>query len=154
MIPDHSFCICTKWSPPDIHGVPTSHKKKRALTQIAGVFGQLATLEFDTIGSITEDGSVGPLLYRRVDEADGKEVSQNMQSGPFRSTSDYPSLFIDHFSRSGDVSDDVRTQLSNVRNTLTKYLESHGDKSYIRPPFRLQHPDRTGRRGGEWKSIR
>jgi aminoglycoside phosphotransferase (APT) family kinase protein len=119
----------------------TLDQRKGVLFQIAGVLGQLASLEFDAIGSIKEDGSVGPLSYRILDEIDGEDVTKDMLSGPFRSTSDYLSDFIDRFSRSGGISDEGQTQLSNVRNILAKYLASHADELYTRPPFRLQHHD-------------
>lgn len=61
-----------------------------------------------------------------------------MLSGPFRSTSDYLSDFVNRFSRSDGVSDEGQTQLSNVRNILSNYLTWHGDEPYIR---RLQRPD-------------
>ena len=95
------------------------------------MLGQLVSLEFDA-------GFVGPLLYRILDEID---VTKDMLSCPFRSTSDYLSDFVNRFSRSDGVSDEGQTQLSNVRNILSKYLTWHGDEPCIRPPFRLQHPD-------------
>ena len=109
----------------------TLDQRKGVLSQIAGVLGQLVSLEFDA-------GFVGPLLYRILDEID---VTKDMLSCPFRSTSDYLSDFVNRFSQSDGVSDEGQTQLSNVRNILSKYLTWHGDEPYIRPPFRLQRPD-------------
>ena len=62
----------------------TLDQRKGVISQIAGVLGQLVSLEFDA-------GFVGPLLYRILDEI------EDMLSGPFRSTSDYLSDFVNRF---------------------------------------------------------
>ena len=101
-------------------------------------------MEFDAIGSIVEGGTVGPLLQYRLEEIDGKEVIEYTSDGSFESTPDYLSHFIDCFSSSSNISEENRTRLSEVRNILADYLASHGNESYIRPPFRLQHGDFDG----------
>ena len=118
--------------------------KKDVLTQIAWVLGQLASMKFDTIGSIVEDGTVGPLLHYRLEEIGGEEAIEYTSDGLFESTLDYLSHFVDRFSSSSNISEENRTQLSEIWDILTNYLASHGKESYIRPPFRLQHGDFDG----------
>ena len=118
--------------------------KKDVLTQIAWVLGQLANMEFKATGSVAEDGSVGPLLHHMVENIDGKEVIKDMSDGPFGSTSDYLSLFIDRFSSSSSISEENRMRLYKVRNILANYFASHDKEPYIRPPFRLRHADFDG----------
>ncbi|KIL68648.1 hypothetical protein M378DRAFT_8688 [Amanita muscaria Koide BX008] len=111
---------------------------------IAWVLGQLANMEFKATGSIAEDGSVGPLLHHMVENIDGKEVIKDMSDGPFGSTSDYLSLFIDRFSSSSSISEENHMQLYKVRNILANYFASHDNEPHIRPPFRLRHADFDG----------
>jgi len=127
-----------------IWGDLTLGHKKDILTQIAWVLGQLASMEFDAVGSIVEGGTVGSLLHYRLEEIGGKEVIEYTSDGPFESTPDYLSHFIDRFSSSSNISKDNRARLSEVRNILANYLASHGKESYIRPPFRLLHGDFDG----------
>ncbi|KAM6500814.1 Protein kinase-like domain containing protein [Amanita muscaria] len=122
----------------------TMEHKKNVLTQIAWVLGQLANMEFKATGSIAEDGSVGPLLHHMVENIDGKEVIKDMSDGPFGSTSDYLSLFIDRFSSSSSISEENHMRLYKVRNILANYFASHDNEPYIRPPFRLRHADFDG----------
>ncbi|KAF8338464.1 hypothetical protein F5887DRAFT_514377 [Amanita rubescens] len=116
----------------------TLEHKKDVLTQITWVLGQLANMEFKATGSITEDGSVGPLLHHMMENVDGEEVIKDMSDGPFGSTSDYLYLFIDRFSSSSRISEENRMRLHKVRGVLANYFASHDNEPYIRPPFRLR----------------
>ena len=118
--------------------------KKDVLTQIAWVLGQLANMEFEATGSLTEDGSVGPLLHHMMENVDGEEVIEDMSDGPFAFTSDYLYLFVDRFSSSSCISEENRMRLSKVRDVLANYISSHDNEPYIRPPFRLRHADFDG----------
>ena len=102
------------------------------LIQVAWVLGQLADMEFEATGSIAEDGSVEPLLHHMVEKVDGEEVIKDMSDGPFRSTSDYLNLFIDHFSATSNISEENRMQLRKVRGILVNYFASHDNEPYIR----------------------
>ena len=75
----------------------TLEHKKDVLTQIAWVLGQLANMEFEATGSLTEDGSVGPLLHHMMENVDGEEVIEDMSDWLLASTSDYLYLFVDRF---------------------------------------------------------
>ncbi|KAF8337712.1 kinase-like domain-containing protein [Amanita rubescens] len=122
----------------------TLEHKKDVLTQIAWVLGQLANMEFEATGSITEDGSVGPLLHHMMENINGQEVIEDMSDGPFGSMFDYLNLFIDRFSSSSSISGENRMLLYKVRDILENYFASHKNEPYIRPPFRLRHTDFDG----------
>ena len=122
----------------------TLEYKKDVLTQIAWVLGQLANKEFKAIGSITDDGSVGPLLRRLMENVDGEEVIKYVSDGPFGSTSDYLYLFIDRFWSSSRISEENRIRLHKVRDVLANYFALHDNEPYLRLPFRLWHADFDG----------
>ena len=122
----------------------TLQHKKDVVSQMAWVLGLLSSMEFDTIGSIIEDGSVGPLLHRILDEVHGQDMVKDMSDGPFGSTSDYLSLFLNHFSSNSAISEENRARSPEIQTILENYFTSHGDELYIRPPFRLRHADFDG----------
>ncbi len=78
-------------------------------------------MEFDAIGSIVEGGTIGPLLHYRLEEIGGEEVIEYTSDGPFGSTSDYLSHFVDQ----------NRTRLFEVRDILANYLASHGNSWHL-----------------------
>ena len=59
--------------------------KRAALRQIASVLAQLATLRFDKIGSLCDDGAVGPLIYARGQRGTDRVEAHAMGPSPTRS---------------------------------------------------------------------
>lgn len=107
----------------------TLDHKEEVLTQIATVLTQLATLKFNQIGSLREDGSLGPLE---------DECLPPDNRGPFESTLDYMSAYI----RENDVeSPKLKDLYSQIHAALEQYLSSQADTAYLNSPFRLIHPD-------------
>ncbi|KAF5383119.1 hypothetical protein D9615_005056 [Tricholomella constricta] len=117
----------------------TLDHKMAALSQIAQVLGQLSQLEFQEIGSLTEDFKVGPLI--RIDNLDDLNPTTSL-TGPYKSTFDYLASFIDgESSRFADTPDDVGPILVDVKTTIQEYCVRRASSSTIRPPFRLYHDD-------------
>lgn len=101
-------------------------QKKGVLRQIAGVLAQLATVHFDGIGSLQDNG-LGPLVHPCLPQQEEK---------PFQSTLDYLTAFL-----SKDLVECPKTQdlYQQVRQELEKYFSSKPIASYLNPPFRLIH---------------
>jgi hypothetical protein len=103
----------------------TIDHKEVVLSQIVRVLGQLAQLTFTKIGSLNEESKVGPLLH--LDQCADEFNFTTSSRGPFASTMEYLSSFLDIESRHGDsVSQEVISSLlSEVRKVLREYCDEH-----------------------------
>ena len=98
--------------------------KKSVITQIAGVLGQLARLNFDEIGSL-QDEEIGP-LHLMYWEGDPR--------GPFKTAEDFLLSFVN----SDHVEDEeLRAQYDEMRSVVRTAAAS----SLLQPPFPLIHVD-------------
>ncbi|KAG7284195.1 hypothetical protein NEMBOFW57_010558 [Staphylotrichum longicolle] len=104
--------------------------KKSSLSQIASVVAQLASLQFDKIGSLDEHG-VGPLISPCFDHP----------KGPFQSVGDYLLSFI---STESVESLELKELLHQTREEVEQFLGLTGHAAYLQPPFCLIHADFDG----------
>ncbi|TDL18322.1 hypothetical protein BD410DRAFT_900896 [Rickenella mellea] len=119
--------------------------QKAALTEIAGVVAQLAGLQFTKIGSLREDGTLGPLLHRTGIEVDGVDDWATISSGPFTNTFDYLFSFVKAVSFPPDAPPEETTSLTHeVQRLLKSYFSKHSGTRYLHPPFCLIHEDFDG----------
>jgi aminoglycoside phosphotransferase (APT) family kinase protein len=104
--------------------------KKSALSQIASIVAQLASLKFDQIGSLDEHG-VGPIISRCFEQP----------KGPFQSTSEYLRSFI---SPESAESTELKDLLQQTWEELDRFLAINDHATYLQPPFCLIHADFDG----------
>jgi hypothetical protein len=83
--------------------------RKLVLAQIASVIAQLASLKFNQIGSLTEDGSIGPL----------QSPIHPHPKGPFPSTLAYLSSYIDPDEVSSPT---LQTLYREIQTELSRFL--------------------------------
>ncbi|KAM0438678.1 hypothetical protein ACHAPT_001434 [Fusarium lateritium] len=100
--------------------------KKVALAEIASVIVQFASLHFDKIGCLTEDG-IGPVI----------SPCYESPQGPFASTLEYLESFI---SPDSVESPEAKDLLGQIRTELVEYTNRE-DTSHLKPPFSMIHAD-------------
>jgi len=126
-------------------------QKKSALSQVAGVVVQLASLRFDRIGCLSEDG-VGPLVSPCFEDP----------VGPFESTLQYLQAFVATNSaiagaelgseietvalNEPEIETETATKLESyhrqkVQEELKRFFALHTDTTYLNPPFCMIHAD-------------
>ncbi|KAL1715988.1 kinase-like domain-containing protein [Schizophyllum commune] len=108
--------------------------KRAALRQIASVLAQLATLRFDKIGSLCDDGTVGPLIYARGQRGTDRVEAHAM--GPFTDTLSWLEAYL---SVIGELAEHLRPKLAEVATLLRECTAEPGPP--LAPPFRLMHMD-------------
>lgn len=111
-------------------GLSTEHKLS-IIAQTAGIVGQLAGLHFDQIGSLTGDGTVGPLLNISRELFDGLE-------GPFSTTIDY--FFACLNEKRLHRPKVAMAYYPEIRRAMETWLEKH-DEPTLNGPYRLIHND-------------
>ncbi|KAK4041458.1 hypothetical protein C8A01DRAFT_45417 [Parachaetomium inaequale] len=104
--------------------------KKSALSQIASVIVQLASLKFDQIGSLDEHG-VGPLISPCFEQP----------KGPFLSTGAHLRSFVCPHSVSPP---ELRNLLQQTQQEIDRFLALNAHALYLQPPFCLIHADFDG----------
>lgn len=105
-------------------------EQKSVISQVASVVVELASLRFDQIGSLTEDG-LGPVINQ----------SYKSPQGPFQTTQEFLSSFISPH-RVGDLQ--VGDLLGQVQKELDGFLESRAGAPYLQAPFGLVHSQFDG----------
>ncbi|CAM1502466.1 Fc.00g044500.m01.CDS01 [Cosmosporella sp. VM-42] len=100
--------------------------KKVALSEIATVITQFASLQFDMIGCLTESG-IGPII----------SPCYKSPQGPFQSTLEYLQSFVSPDSvespELGQMFQEIRTELAG--------FAGQDNASYLKPPFPMIHAD-------------
>jgi hypothetical protein len=112
-IPGHSL--------KNLWGRLSLESKRSALSQIASVVVQLASLKFNGIGCLDEEG-VGALI----------SPSLGRHAGVFESTSEYLASFV---SPDSVESPQLRDAYRQVQEKMDHFLDNQGDASYLQPPF-------------------
>ncbi|KAK7424017.1 hypothetical protein QQX98_000627 [Neonectria punicea] len=102
-----------------------SHKKV-ALSEIASVITQFASLRFDKIGCLTE-GGIGPII----------SPCNESPSGPFHSTLDYLQSFV---SPDSVQSPELADLFQSIRKELATF-EHQDNTPCLKPPFAMIHAD-------------
>lgn len=104
------------------------------ISQLAHVVGQLADLRFDCIGSLTSDGTVGPLVNISY-------TQEKTLAGPFNSFLEFACATLDGNRRQD--SEEVLAIYPAAKDALQEYL-AHADvdvDSMLQAPYRLIHID-------------
>ncbi|KAK4152972.1 hypothetical protein C8A00DRAFT_15758 [Chaetomidium leptoderma] len=104
--------------------------KKSALSQIASVIAQLASLKFDQIGSLDEHG-IGPLISPCFEHP----------KGPFQSIGEYLLSFV---SAESVESPELKDLFHQTQEEIERFLALNGHAAYLQPPFCLIHADFDG----------
>ncbi|KAK3902890.1 kinase-like domain-containing protein [Staphylotrichum tortipilum] len=102
--------------------------KKSALSQIASVIAQLASLKFNQIGSLDENDGIGPLISPCFEDP----------KGPFPSTSEFMRAFLP--SPTSAESPTLTDPFEQARAAIDQFL-AHNTQAYPQPPFCLIHAD-------------
>lgn len=102
--------------------------KTVVVEQIADVLVQLASLKFDTIGSLTLDGTVGRLQNQTFPE-------HHHGKGPFDSPKDWFMCFLEL-----QRAEEIMKLYSGFRAPFLEALE-YEDNSYLQAPYLLIHGD-------------
>jgi len=108
-----------------------SEHKLAAVLQIADVLAQLARLHFRCIGSLREDGSVGPLQNLTI-------ATKEPLRGPYDSFEEYMLGFLSEDTGRPAVVMDVYSEIKEKLRTLPD--EQLGSQ-VLKPPYRLIHGD-------------
>lgn len=106
--------------------------KLSVIEQLAGVYGQLAGLKFDHIGSLKADGSLGPLL-------DQTEWWQPMDNDAFTNTADYLNAYMKE--DNPDRTEAARALYPAIKEKLSAHLEQNASNPTLHTPYRLIHGD-------------
>lgn len=114
--------------------------QKVALSEIAKVLAQLASCEFDSIGSLQEGRTIDQLIHSVGVEEDGIDTILTLTKGPFTSAKDYLESFIDDIPTPAHL----MPLMSDVRQLIREYFTSHDHDRLLQPPFRLIHADFDG----------
>lgn len=118
--------LCNIWA-----GLTLEHKKS-VIEQLAHVLGQLAELQFDSIGSLKADGTLGPLLSIT-------EPGNAMDETSFRSTIDYFCAFLreDNAARTSAAREHYRA----IQEELRSFMGENAGNPTLNAPYRLIHND-------------
>ncbi|WEW54857.1 hypothetical protein PRK78_000283 [Emydomyces testavorans] len=104
--------------------------KKAVLSQMAAVLVQFASLKFDKIGCLQEEG-IGPLFHPCLHDPEG----------PFRSTCEYLLSFVsEKMARSAEL----RRLYRQVRREIKGYFGAHNNVQCLQAPYALVHHDFDG----------
>jgi aminoglycoside phosphotransferase (APT) family kinase protein len=106
--------------------------KLDVMGQIAEVVGQLSEQKFDKIGSLTRDGTVGPMLSPT-------EPTQPLADHPFTSTIDYFFAYLKD--DNPERSEAARKFYPEVRDELRSFFERNATNPLLHAPYRLVHDD-------------
>lgn len=106
--------------------------KLSVIEQLAGVYGELASLKFDRIGSLKSDGSVGPLI-------DQAEWWHPLAEQPFETTEEYLYSYIkeDNINRT----EEARALYPAIKYELHSFLAQRASDPTLNAPYRLIHGD-------------
>lgn len=104
--------------------------KKSALSQIAWVIAQFASLKFDQIGSLDEQG-VGPIISPCFEQP----------KGPFQSTGEYLRSFV---SIQSVESSELQNLFQQIGEEIDRLLALNDYATYLQSPFCLIHADFDG----------
>jgi hypothetical protein len=107
--------------------------KKAVLSQVASVVVQLASLRFQSIGSLQEQQGgygLGPVITKT-----------SGLRGPFSSTVEYLQSFV---STQGIESPELVRLFSRVQEKLRSFLSRNREEGYLRPPYAVVHADLDG----------
>ena len=118
----HLYAIWSKLS---------TDQKLAVIEQIAEVLAQLASLEFDKIGSIDANGNVGPLQSRAI-------PNEEAGRGPFSTAEEFLHSFVQE---SNARSAEIKALFADIRAALHDDIEEQGEDAVYKPPFRLIHGD-------------
>lgn len=110
----------------------TMDHRLAVLEQIAQVVAQLADLRFDSIGSLTSGGKVGPLLNI------SREMREELQ-GPFSTTLDYFCATLNESKR--DRFEEAKNSYQAIKDELTIFLAGEASNPTLHAPYRLIHDD-------------
>ena len=102
------------------------------VTQVASIVGELADLRFDRIGSLTLDGTVGPLVNISYTE-------DERLAGPFNNFIDFVCAIMDETRRHN--SEEVLAIYPTIKDELRRYLASGHMDTMLQAPYRLIHVD-------------
>ena len=102
------------------------------VTQVADIVGELADLRFDRIGSLTLDGTVGPLVNISYTE-------DETLAGPFNNFIDFVCATMDETRRHN--SEEVLAIYPTIKDELRRYLASGNMDKMLQAPYRLIHVD-------------
>lgn len=118
--------LCNIWA-----GLTLEYKKS-VIGQLAHVLGQLAELQFDSIGSLKADGTLGPLLSIT-------EPGNAMDETSFRSTIDYFCAFLreDNLARTSAAREHYRA----IQEELKSFMAGNAGNQTLNAPYRLIHND-------------
>ncbi|KAH6627412.1 kinase-like domain-containing protein [Chaetomium tenue] len=106
--------------------------KKSALSQVASVIAQLASLKFDRIGSLHHaEPGVGPLISPCLEHP----------KGPFQSVEEYLRSFVPAESVE---TPELKGLFGQIQEELGRFLALHRHAAYLQPPFCLIHADFDG----------
>jgi hypothetical protein len=123
-MPGTGESLCDVWD-------ELSREQKIGLVgDVAGILGQLAELHFDSMGCLTHDGTVGPLLSIRGE-------ARKLGDHPVTTMQDYISAYINE--DDPNRSEDVREYYPAIKEELFAFLERMGDNPTLRAPYRLIH---------------
>uniref|UniRef100_A0A8H7N2B6 Aminoglycoside phosphotransferase domain-containing protein n=1 Tax=Bionectria ochroleuca TaxID=29856 RepID=A0A8H7N2B6_BIOOC len=105
--------------------------KKAVLSQVATVVAKFASLRFQSVGSLHDEGIVGPLIT----------PTTNIQRGPFFSTKEYLLSFVSP----DDISSPELIQLfSQIQRELDAFFTKTEKDPGLAPPFAMIHADFDG----------
>ena len=118
--------LCNIW-----RDIPLEHKLA-VIEQLADVVWRLSEQKFDRIGSLTANGTIGPLLHLTED-------TQPVADHAFSSTIEYLFSFLkdDNVARKKTA----REQYPAIREELRSFMERNATNALIHAPYRLMHID-------------
>ena len=112
-----------------------SHTELLALMEnLAMLILPLFARRFDKIGSLCDDGAVGPLIYARGQRGTDRVEAHAM--GPFTDTLSWLEAYL---SVIGELAEHLRPKLAEVATLLRECTAEPGPP--LAPPFRLMHMD-------------
>ena len=102
------------------------------ITQVARIVNELAGLQFDRIGSLTVDGTVGPLVNI-------SRTEEETLAGPFNDFLEFVDATMDETRRHD--SEEVLAIYPATRDGLRKFLATGNMDPMLQAPYRLIHVD-------------
>ncbi|KFH41323.1 hypothetical protein ACRE_079570 [Hapsidospora chrysogenum ATCC 11550] len=122
--------------------LPLNHKKA-ALSQVASVVVQLASLRFEAIGSLQEEEEEEEEEEEQRGYGLGPVITKTAGGfmGPFSSTDEYLQSFV---STEGVSSPELIRLFVRIQEELRVFLSRHGHKGYLCSPFAMIHADLDG----------
>lgn len=110
----------------------TLEHKKSVIGQLAHVLGQLAELQFDSIGSLKADGTLGPLLNIT-------EPENGMDKTSFQSSIEFFCAFLreNNSARTSAAKEHYRA----IQQELKSFMAGNAGNPTLNAPYRLIHND-------------